>query len=460
MREQVEARPSTIALGGFVLGLTLLTHPVHWIFWLGLLIWLKATRSKAIFVLVTAIGLLLTPLAPVRHLNVVATQGIATVVSVPRPTPNGVLCSLDLNGETLRAELPPQARFNLGDQLQVAGKVGPLSEAQEPVLFPQGIGGRFRPTKPVRLISSGPWVFGFASGLRGRCLSFFSHTLPARESDYLAAMSFRAGNLTPDEQRALQGTGTIHLVAASGVHVFALAWLLHAGLGLLPLPRSWQLGLLLCGLALYGMATGLEPPTVRAIVMTALYATAYLIRREPDALASLCLALFMYLLWQPVAIQRMGFQLSAVVVGALVLFPSRRRRVATTAVEFMVREVGGALRMSAIAAFASVPILAYHTGSSSLVSIPANLLTVFPACIAFGVAMISAAVGQIVFPVGQALMTMIVRPLLGYVQWVTEKLNVAGVNSVWVEFSPYWLVLVFALALLAWRPKLAEADAL
>jgi ComEC/Rec2-related protein len=137
----------------------------------------------------------------------------------------------------------------------------------------------------------------------------------------------RAG-LDPSTREHFARTGTAHLLAISGLHVGAcmvLFWRVAAGV-LGYLPSAWTAGGLpmrlgaLVGLgsaALYVAVAGSPVSGRRALVMAAVVALAYLLRRRVSPWNTLAAACVCVLWAEPASAKAVGFQLSVVSVGGL-----------------------------------------------------------------------------------------------------------------------------------------------
>ena len=125
----------------------------------------------------------------------------------------------------------------------------------------------------------------------------------------------------------MRETGTLHLMAISGLHIAlaaSLVWLLARGLQfLLPSHRvHWQMPLL-AGLffaAFYAWLTGLQPPALRTIIALAVLALLRITGRQwsPWQVWSCCIAAI--LINDPLAVLSQSLVLSAFAVAALIFW--------------------------------------------------------------------------------------------------------------------------------------------
>ena len=128
-------------------------------------------------------------------------------------------------------------------------------------------------------------------------------------------------------QDLMRETGTLHLMAISGLHIAlaaSLAWLLGRGLQfLLPSHRiHWQMPLLagLCFAAFYAWLTGLQPPALRTVIALAVLAMLRIAARQwsPWQVWVCCIAAI--LISDPLAILSQSLLLSAFAVAALIFW--------------------------------------------------------------------------------------------------------------------------------------------
>jgi competence protein ComEC len=249
----------------------------------------------------------------------------------------------------------------------------------------------------------------------------------------------------------------VHIVSASGLHVGLIALLLLWALSLFPIPRWLQLAVLACVLALYAVASGLHPPVVRASIMAFVLAAAYLVRREPDMMSALALAAVVQILWDARAVFDPGFQISFVVVAAFALFSFRASAPKGSPREKLKLNLRNGLGGAILATVASAPLAAYSFGSVSFTSVVANLAIVVVLPVLVVGAMLAHLLSFAVAPLGVGLMVGLVGPLAGWLDFVTESLGGEWAAVSVPAFSGYWLLLVYGLMLVLWRPRLRPA---
>jgi competence protein ComEC len=181
----------------------------------------------------------------------------------------------------------------------------------------------------VRLAAASPT-------LRDRALAYLERqNLSPQARRWLAALSLGAGDrLERSDWDLLNASGTTHLVVISGLHVGLVATftlLLGRGLARLVTPRHWRMAVWpwwLAGVAAIGYAwlAGLQPPAMRAMIMTLVGLWVASGRHAPGPWQAWWLALGLVVMVDPLSFWRPGLWLSFVAVALLILIWQGRRR--------------------------------------------------------------------------------------------------------------------------------------
>jgi len=221
--------------------------------------------------------------------------------------------------------------------------------------------------------------------------TLFMERLPAREAGLVSGMLLGSYSMVPDDLlENFRRSGTLHLLAASGFNCALIVLICWRWL-LLPLgaPRAFSL-LVVIGLVIfYVLMVGGKPSIVRAGVGATLYLLALLLGRPADVVSVLFGTVLIILLWNPVAVADVGFQLSFAAVGSIIAFvprlsslsrltvrddtPSGQTPPARKVGRFIAGHFRDVALVTVAATLATAPILAYHFNRVSLVSLPANL---------------------------------------------------------------------------------------
>jgi competence protein ComEC len=206
--------------------------------------------------------------------------------------------------------------------------------------------------------------------------------------------------LSPGLVAAFRTTGLTHIVAVSGANV---AIVLGAALVIARRMRAGLRAQALVGvLTIVGFVIVARPQAsvLRAAAMGLVAVLALATGRRRRALPALCAAVLCLIYVDPTLARSVGFALSVVATGALLLLaPPLRTRMAT----WLPGWLADALAVPTAATLACAPLIASISGQISLASVPANLLAepaVAPATIlgvvTAGLAQVSMGAAQLV----------------------------------------------------------------
>jgi competence protein ComEC len=171
---------------------------------------------------------------------------------------------------------------------------------------------------------SGHWTDPFTGARQAVSLWLDDSGLPQRERALVKALVLGQRDELDGEQRdAFVRSGTIHVLAVSGMHVgliFAILTFLFGWWGEGGRARFFRGILILLALWCYAGLTGGAPSVLRATIMFSLFTLANMSAQRTDHLNSLFGAAFVLILWDPDMLWRIGFQLSFLAVLGIILF--------------------------------------------------------------------------------------------------------------------------------------------
>jgi len=236
------------------------------------------------------------------------------------------------------ATLQPQQQWRFRVRLKrIHGLMNPGGFDYAGWLFQQ----RIRATGYVRSVVTQfpqPGFLASIDGLRFHLAQRLTATLtePTTTALIQALALGDRSQLSTQQWRVLQRTGTAHLLAISGLHVglvaalaFALAqwlWRLLPPLTLwLPAPQC-AAGVCLCVACGYALLAGFSVPTQRALIMLAVVMLTLLWPRHVAISTILALALLFVLVLDPLATLNVGFWLSFTAVAFIVWVMTGRRK--------------------------------------------------------------------------------------------------------------------------------------
>ena len=132
--------------------------------------------------------------------------------------------------------------------------------------------------------------------------------------------------LSPDVLDAFRNSGSIHILAVSGLHVGLIATVCFFGFSLLRLPRKATDLLTIAAVILYACLVGFRPSVFRASLMAVIFLISRIIERDRDLFNLLAFAALVLLLINPAQLWDIGFQLSFVAVASIVYLAPKWER--------------------------------------------------------------------------------------------------------------------------------------
>jgi len=271
----------------------------------------------------------------------------------------------------------------------------------------------------------------------------------------IAAITLGARDDAAEEfNAAFRQTGTLHLFSVSGLHVGMFALLLWMVLQPLRVSRRAAVVVIIPLLFFYSLVTGAAPSSLRAATMISLALGALLLDRAPATGNSLAAAALLILGFDTNQLFQPGFQLSFLVVAALLLLTppiDRRlsvafcpdtfipRRLYNTARKIQAsfgRALAATLSVSLAAFLGGLPLTAAYFHMVPIVSVVANMIAVPLAFCVLALGMMSIIAGMFstwLVGVFNAANWGVTSLLLAFVQWA------ATLPGAYLSLPPAWM---------------------
>ena len=222
---------------------------------------------------------------------------------------------------------------------------------------------------------------GHSQDLRSTCHSIqnqltekFKQVIPDSTTfQLLAAICLGSRQqIPPDIKTLFQDTGTIHILAISGLHIGAIFLFFSFLLRLLKFNKSTHL-LLIPLIWLVAGITGLSPSACRAATILSFITIGKSFKQEIIPLNAIAAAAFFTLLIRPELLYSVSFQMSyAAYTGIILIYPLMRFKSKHKPLTY----VYSLFCISFSAQVMTLPIMAYHFHSISLNSILINIIAV------------------------------------------------------------------------------------
>jgi len=330
----------------------------------------------------------------------------------------------------------------------------------------QGIGGLVR-AREARVLDGPPRAgpAEIAAAARNWLLGGLNEMIPEPEAALGAGILLGVrSSIAPEVADAFAIAGLTHVVAISGWNIAIVAAIVGALLRPLEERRGGR-WLAPAGAALtiagYVVLTGASPSVVRAALMAGAMMVARFGGSRAHAASALCLAATVMLIAAPSVLWDVGFQLSALATGGLIIFGA--------AIEARLAGWPGWLRepiaLTLAAQLTTLPVVVGSFGRLSLVAPLANVVVVPLVPLVMLLCAIAAPLGAIASIIQLEPLTDMVRWAIGGTAWLLLRtMIVAGHAAAAVPFAavsvpaPGWLALAWYPALgFAWRRSALRA---
>lgn len=252
------------------------------------------------------------------------------------------------------------------------------------------------------------------------------------------------GEISKETFDLFSNTGTIHILSVSGMHVGMVFAIVLFVLSPLSTPSRLILSLLL--IWAYVIFTGMSPSVLRAGTMISVYIVGRLTYRQNVSGNTLFLTAFLLLLIQPRMLFEVGFQLSFLAVGGiLLLYPMLRKMFYPTSK--VGRILIDVIYMSIAAQAFTAPLTIYYFQQFPNLFWLANFIVVLPASflMALGLLLPLLPFGALQWLCGK-IMTYICNAMLSGLGFL-DRIPFSVTKDIYFSFSMMVLIFLFIVAL-------------
>lgn len=317
----------------------------------------------------------------------------------------------------------------------------------------------FRQVERLEGTGGNPLVY-YSLMLRRNLLQKIEQGLPPQEGALLGGILLGNRDGIPQAmQEDFQRAGIAHLLAVSGLHVGLVAGIFLSLFKVLKVKQefSWVFTLLI--ILIYLGVIGFKASALRASLLLLLGGGAFLLRREKDPLTSLAVASLFILMFKPLWLFTLSFQLSfSAALSIILLMPFLE-----SLTDFIPAPLRKILCVTLAAQLGVFPLTAYYFFQVSFVSLLANVLVLPVVGVVVSLGFLSILV-SLLFPGLEFFFFDICRLLLSYC------INTAGILSeipgAYLTLNPpsflfFLLYYAFLFLLLPWesfRQKVREIN--
>ena len=234
---------------------------------------------------------------------------------------------------TVPVQNDPKSIFAYGEVLLVPANYQTTSPPQNPGEFDykswlathQVYHQLYLPPEKIHRLNqhAGHPLLSYAIKLRKQQVAYFERTLHSTEAIALAStliLGYRA-DLSKETLAAYSKTGTIHALSVSGMHVGIIYIVLHAFLQFMDKSRGLKVCrtiLIISLIWFYALLTGLSPSVLRSAFMLSTFIIGKTISRRSNSYNTMAFSAIALLIYQPLLLFDLGFQLSYLSVFGLI----------------------------------------------------------------------------------------------------------------------------------------------
>lgn len=356
--------------------------------------------------------------------------------------------------------LVPEIRY--GDRLLVRATLNPVTPPRNPGEFNYQRYLANRGIYDQAYIKTGDWslaergkgyrLFSFAFDLRRRFLDILeSNNITGKEFAVISALLLGCSDyLDADQLKEYSGSGVMHILSVSGLHVGIIYVFLNILLGFMDKKRFGKLIkviLLITLIWFYALITGLSPSVLRAATMFSFVAAGGILKRNVNIYNSLAASAFVLLLFNPYLITSVGFQLSYLAVAGIVwlyrpldiLYIPRNR---------IIRFIWQTTAVSIAATVTTLPLTLYYFRQfpnlflvTNLIAIPLSTLIIYT-----GILVLVASPVNIIASLLSSLLVFMIRALNNAVKFI-ESIPFAVTRDIYLSQAEFIILSIFVFGL-------------
>ncbi len=255
-------------------------------------------------------------------------------------------------------------------------------------------------------------------------------------------------------REAYSATGVTHILSVSGMHVGIIFLFLEFLLTFLNRNRIGNLVkimLMLVFIWFYAFLTGLSPAVLRAAAMLSFIIVCRSLKRSPELINILAASLICLLVYNPLLLRDIGFQLSYLAVTGIILVYKPLCSLVRSEI-WIVQKLWPIMAVTLSAQFATTPVSLYYFHQFPNYFLLTNLLVVpFSSLIIYaGIAVVVLSFVPYIAVISAKILSILVWMLNFFIQTM-EKLPAAttrGIYISWIEMALLYLVLISGLVFL------------
>lgn len=209
---------------------------------------------------------------------------------------------------------------------------------------------------------------------REKILALHSKYLASPNLEILGGIVFGDDAISPPQniKQSFINSGLLHILAASGMNVAFIYGFFFCLMSLIKLPFKLRVSLGMVMVVIYSLMTGLGASVIRATCMLLFVLAGKLINRDAHSISLLSFVALLMLIYNPLWINDVGFQLSFVVTFGILIMAPICARFKNKILDF----ISSTISIPIIAQLWVIPIQIFYFNNISVYSVFANIMSV------------------------------------------------------------------------------------
>ncbi len=293
----------------------------------------------------------------------------------------------NFDNEKTLVTLNSDEKLRIYDYYKIKGRLMPPFKVGNPSQFDYGNYLRnfsvyavfygARDSMPIKLSESPVGVQKVLQGIndyREKIIQKHSKYLTSPNLEILGGIVFGDDAVAPpdDIKQSFVNSGLLHILAASGMNVAFIYSFFFLFLSLFRVNYKVNVSVGIIMVLVYSLMTGLGASVVRATCMLVFVLIGKLIDRDANSISLLGFVAFLMLLYNPMYVNDVGFQLSFIVTFGLLVMTPYLVKSKSRIINWLV----GTVSIPIIAQLWVIPVQIFYFNNISLYSVFANIMSV------------------------------------------------------------------------------------
>lgn len=293
----------------------------------------------------------------------------------------------NFDDEKVLVTLNTNEKLKIYDYYNIKGRLSPPFKAGNPSQFDYGNYLRnfnvyavfygVRDVVPQKLevsLTKKEKALQWINDYRENIIAKHSKYLKSPNLEVLGGIVFGDDAVSPPDniKKSFINSGLLHILAASGMNVAFIFSFFYFFLNLIRVPYKINISIGIVMVLVYSLMTGLGASVIRATFMLVFVLIGKLIDRDAHSISLLAFVAFLMLLYNPMYINDVGFQLSFIVTFGLLVMTPYLMRSKNRFISWAV----GTVSIPMIAQLWVMPIQIFYFNNISLYSVFANIMSV------------------------------------------------------------------------------------